>query len=355
VTGLAAPFVHEGVPVRVVFGVGARHRLADELDGLGLKKVVLIASASARAEADAMVAALDHRLTWRVDGVRQHVPAELAETVTADAIRVGADGIVSLGGGSATGLGKAVALSGLPLVAVPTTYSGSEMTPIWGITTGGRKETGRDLRVLPKTVLYDPELTYGLPPHITAASGMNAVAHCLEALWVAGASPLTEPIALDATRGLCASLPIAVAEPWDAKARGRALVAACQAGMALAGAGPGLHHKLCHVLGGRYDMPHAQTHAALLPHVVGFNEPALGSLAARMAVAVGTGRASTGVYDLAVGIGLTMALRELGMPEGAVEEVAAEVAAAPPANPRPVEETQLRALLRAAWEGDGPV
>ena len=354
-TGPAVPFVYEGVPVRVVFGAGARHGLAEELDGLGLKQVVLIASASSRTEADALVASLDHRLTWRVDGVRQHVPAELAETVTADAIRVGADGIVTLGGGSATGLGKAVALSGLPLVAVPTTYAGSEMTPVWGITTAGIKQTGRDLRVLPKTVLYDPELTYGLPPLVTAASGMNAVAHCLEALWAPGASPLTEPLALDAARGLCAALPIAVAEPWDAKARGRALVGACQAGVALAGAGAGLHHKLCHVLGGRYDLPHAQTHAALLPHVVAFNEPALGGLAARMAVAVGTGRASTGVYDLAAQLGLTMALGQLGMPESAIDEVAAEVAAAPPANPRPVEEAMLRSLLRAAWEGEGPV
>jgi maleylacetate reductase len=350
----AVPFTYEGVPVRVVFGAGARHGLAAELDALGLQQVVLIASDSSRTEADAMVASLEDRVTWRVGGVRQHVPSDLAETVTADAIRVGADGVVTLGGGSATGLGKAVALSGMPLVAVPTTYAGSEMTPIWGITTSGRKETGRDLRVLPRTVVYDPELTYGLPPLITAASGMNAVAHCLEALWAAGASPLTEPLALDATRALCAALPVAVAEPWDTKARGRALVGACQAGMVLAGAGPGLHHKMCHILGGRYDMPHAPTHAALLPHVVAFNEPVLGSLAARMAVAVGTGRASAGVYDLAVRMGLTMALGELGMPESAIDEVAAEVAAAPPANPRPVEEARLRSLLRAAWEGDGP-
>jgi maleylacetate reductase len=354
VTGPAAPFTYEGVPIRIVFGVGVRHGLADELDRLGLSQVVLIASESSRAEADAIVAALDHRLTWRVDGVRQHVPTELAQQVTDDVLRVGADGLVALGGGSATGLGKAVALSGLPLVAVPTTYSGSEMTPFWGITAGGRKEVGRDLRVVPKTVLYDPELTYRLPAHLTAASGMNALAHCLEALWAAGASPLTEPLALDAARSLCASLPVAVVEPWDTKARGRVLVGACQAGMVLAGAGTGLHHKLCHVLGGRYDMPHAQTHAALLAHVVGFNEPVLGSLSARMAVAVGAGRASTGVYDLAERMGLTMALGELGMPEAGIEEVAAEVAAAPPSNPRPVDEAALRSLLRAAWAGDGP-
>jgi maleylacetate reductase len=354
VTGPAHPFTHEGVPIRIVFGVGVRHGVAEELDRLGLSQVVLIASESSRDEANAMAAALDHRLTWRVDGVRQHVPTELAQEVTDDAIRVGADGVVTLGGGSATGLGKAVAVSGLPLVAVPTTYSGSEMTPFWGVTTGRHKEVGRDLSVVPKTVLYDPELTYRLPAHITAASGMNALAHCLEGLWAAGASPLTEPVALDAARALCGSLPVAVAEPWDAKARGRALVGACQAGMVLAGAGTGLHHKLCHVLGGRYDMPHAQTHAALLPHVVGFNEAVLGSLAARMAVAVGSGRASTAVYHLAVHMGLTMALGELGMPEEGIAEVAAEVAAAPPPNPRPVDEASLRSLLRAAWEGDGP-
>ena len=268
--------------------------------------------------------------------------------------RVGADGVVTLGGGSATGLGKAVARSGLPLVAVPTTYSGSEMTPFWGMTTDGRKQVGRDPLVLPRTVVYDPELTFGLPPLVTASSGMNALAHCLEALWAEGASPLSSPLALDGARALCEAVPAAVAEPWDPAVRSRALVGACQAGMALATAGAGLHHRLCHVLGGRFDMPHAETHAALLPHVVGFNEAVLGPMAAKMAIAVGSGRASTGVHDLAVRMGLCMSLSELGMPESAIAEVAAEVAANPPANPRPVEEAALRSLLHAAWEGDSP-
>ena len=348
-------FTHEGVPTRVVFGLGARHGLADELDRLGLSRVVLIASASLRAEADALVTLLEDRLTWRVDGVRRHVPTELAEKVTADAVLVGADGVVTIGGGSATGLGKAVALSGFPLVAVPTTYAGSEMTPVWGLTAGRRKQTGRNPQVLPKTVVYDPELTFGLPPSVTAASGLNAVAHCLEALWASGASPLSGPLALDGARALCEAVPAAIAEPREPKVRSRALVGACQAGMALATAGAGLHHRLCHVLGGRYDLPHAQTHAALLPHVVGFNEPALGGLAARMAIAVGAGRASSGLYDLGIRMGLCMALSELGMPEPAIAEVAAEVADDPPPNPRPVDEAALESLLRAAWEGDGPV
>jgi maleylacetate reductase len=346
------PFTYQGVPVRVVFGLGARRCVADELDRLGLGQVLLIATGSTRWAADAMAALLDDRLTWRVNGVRRHVPVELVEQVSADAQRVGADGVVTLGGGSATGLGKALARAGLPLVAVPTTYAGSEMTPIWGMTTDGRKETGRDDRVLPKTVVYDPELTYGLPPLVTAASGMNALAHCLEALWSAGANPFTSPLALEATRTLVEAIPVCVAQPENPRPRSRALVAAGQAGMALATAGAGLHHRLCHVLGGRYDLPHAETHAALLPHVVAFNEPALGPLAARMAVAVGAGRASTGLHDLAVRLGLEASLRALGMPEGAIGEVAAEVADDPPPNPRPVDEAGLRYILRAAWEGD---
>lgn len=348
------PFTYDGVAVRIVFGLGARRRLAEELDRLGLARVVLIATASSRPEADALAGGLEHRLTWRVDGVRQHVPADLVEEVAADVARVGADGVVTLGGGSATGLGKALARSGLPLVAVPTTYAGSEMTTMWGVSTGGRKETGRDLNVLPKTVVYDPELTYGLPPLTTAASGMNAVAHCLEALWAPGMSPLSAPLALDGARALCEALPAALAEPRSEKARSRALVGACQAGMAIATGGTGLHHRLCHLLGGRYDLPHAQTHAALLPHVVAFNEPALGPMAARMAVAVGAGRASTGLYELCTRMGLEPALSELGMPEAAIDEVAAEVAARPPANPRAVDEGGLRSLLREAWRGEPP-
>ena len=338
----------------MVFGAGSRRTLAEELDRLGLDQVVLIASGSARAEADALAQLLDHRLTWRVDGVRRHVPKELAEEVGEDARRVGADGVVTLGGGSATGLGKAVARAGLPLVALPTTYAGSEMTPIWGMTAGGRKVTGRDMLVLPKTVVYDPELTFSLPPRTTAASGMNALAHCLEALWAAGASPLSGPLAVEGARALVESLPAAVAEPTDPRARSRALVGACQAGMALATAGTGLHHRICHVLGGRYDLAHAETHAAVLPHVVAFNEPAIGALAARLAVAVGAGRASTGLHELAHRLGLRVSLAELGMPEAGIVDVAAEIAADPPPNPRPVDEPGLQALLRAAWEGDGP-
>jgi maleylacetate reductase len=348
------PFTYEGVPVRVVFGPGARRGLAGELDRLGLSRVVLIASGSSRAVADELAGVLDHRLTWRVDGVRRHVPADVVEQVAADAARVGADGVVTIGGGSATGLGKALARGGLPLLAVPTTYAGSEMTPLWGTTSGGLKRTGRDPAVLAKAVVYDPELTRSLPAVVTAASGMNALAHCLEALWSAGASPLSTPLALEGARALCEAIPAAVSDPGNLAVRSRALAGACQAGMALATAGAGLHHRLCHVLGGRFDLPHAETHAVVLPHVVAFNEPVLGALASRMAVAVGGGRASTGLYDLVVRLGLPTGLSALGMPEAGVDEVAAEVCADLPPNPRVLDEAGLRSILRSAWDGDSP-
>lgn len=345
-----ASFIHEGAPVRIVFGVGARHRLVDELDRLGLSQVVLIASGSSRSEADSLVRQLDHRLTWRIDGVRQGAPAELVEQVTADAIRVGADAVVTIGGGSATGVGKAVALSGLPLLALPTTYAGWEMTPVWGVTTGRGRETGWDLLALPRTVVYDPELTLSLPPPVTAASGMSALAHCLEALWVAGAGPLSAPLALDGARALAETLPAAVTDPLDLVTRCRVLVGACQAGLALASAGAGLHHRICQVLGGRFGLPYAQTHAVVLPHVVAFNETVLGPLAARMAVAVGAGRASAGLHDLVARLGLPMSLAELGLAEEAIPQVAADVMDHPPANPRRVDDSALRSILRAAWQ-----
>lgn len=348
-------FTYESLAVRVVFGPGARRGAAAELDRLDLAHVLVVATASCRQAADAVVADLDHRVTWRIDGVRRHVP-EASVDGACDAVATAeADGIVTIGGGSATGLGKAVALrTGLPLVALPTTYAGSEMTPVYGVTTATGKHVGRDLRVLPRAVMYDPELTLTLPPAVTAASGMNAMAHCVEALWAPGASPLTSPVALDATRALAETLPGLMAEPHDLRARTRALAAACQAGMSFAVAGSGLHHRLCHAVAGRYDLPHAETHAVVLPHVVAFNEPALGGTAARVAVAVGAGRASTGLHTLAARLGLPAGLAELGMPESAVDEVVAEVAASPPPNPRPADEEALRAIVRAAWAGDPP-
>ena len=230
---------------------------------LGLRRPLVIAGRSQAAHADRLLAAVG--AGGSIIGVRVHVPAAHAEVARARATELAADCLVSIGGGSAVGLAKAVALShGLPIAAVPTTYAGSELTTVWGITEEGRKTTGRDPGVAPRLVVYDPELTYDLPAAVTAASCMNAVAHCVEALWAAGATPLTDAAAAEGLRRLAAGMRASLERPRDPAARATALAGAWLAGEAFA-AGGALHHKLCHVLGGMFDLPHAELHAALLP------------------------------------------------------------------------------------------
>jgi maleylacetate reductase len=340
---------------RVLFGPGALARVPEESSNLGMTAVVLVASGSAKPHADELAAALGRRLAARIDGVAQHVPEQLAAEALRLAGEAGADGLVSIGGGSATGLAKAVALRApLPIVAVPTTYAGSEMTPVWGITAQGRKRTGRDPAVLPRTVVYDPLLTLSLPPAVTAASGMNAAAHCVEALYAAGAGPLTTLAAEEGLRALAAALPRCVDAPGDGDARGRALYGAWLAGLALGGAAAGVHHKTCHVLGGTFGLPHAETHAALLPHAAAFNAAAAPAAMARVARALGAGDAAGGLWDLASRTGAPTSLRSLGLRAEDVEAAAELVAAAAPPNPRPVDAAGVAAMLRAAWSGRRP-
>jgi maleylacetate reductase len=259
-----------------------------------------------------------------------------------------------------------------PLVAVPTTYSGSEMTPVYGIT-GREKRTVRDLLALPKVVVYDPELTVGLPARVSASSGFNALAHAIEGLYAPGANPVTTMWAVESIGVLAASLPTVVEAPTDVDARGDALYGAYLAGAVLAAAGTALQHKLAHVLGGRFGLNHADTHAVLLPHVAAYNAPAADAALGRAASAVAGlasvpctqdlagardplhGTVGGALYDLAVEVGAPTRLAELGMPEDGLDEAAAAgVAAVGITNPRPVDEISLRALLRAAHEGRRP-
>ena len=213
---------------------------------------------------------LGGRLAGVFTGVRPHVPAAVAQAARQEAAAAGADALLSIGGGSATGTAKAVALAtGLPVIAVPTTYAGSEVTPVWGITEGARKTTGTDLRVLPRLVIYDPELTLGLPPGLSAASGLNAMAHCVEAFWAPRRNPVSSLAAGEGIRALAGALPLVGTAPADLGVRSSLLYGAYLAGSAFAVAGSGLHHKICHVLGGRYDLPHAQMHAIVLPSRAG--------------------------------------------------------------------------------------
>jgi maleylacetate reductase len=257
-------------------------------------------------------------------------------------------------------MAKAVALElGLPILAVPTTYAGSEMTSIWGLTENSRKTTGRDLKVLPKTVIYDPELTVSLPVDISAASGMNALAHLVEALYSPGISPISFMQAQEGIRALAVALPKVVAEPSDLQARGDALYGAWLAGWALGTTGMGVHHKICHVLGGAYNLPHAPMHSAVLTYVTAFNndfapEAMKAIVQAFTDAGMSVSSAADGVWQLATSIGAPVSLASVGFDPAFVDEAAQLVVDAKPINPRPVDLDGIRELLRAASEGSPP-
>jgi alcohol dehydrogenase class IV len=358
-------FAYEALPGRIVFGAGAsRERLVDEVQRLGAGRVLLVASEREKTLAEEIAAPLVDRVATIFTDVRPHVPVEVADAARETARRLEVDCLLSVGGGSTTGTAKAVALKlGLPIVAVPTTYAGSEVTPIWGMTEGQRKTTGRSLDVLPRVVIYDPELTFTLPPSISGPSGMNAMAHCVEALYASGANPVTSLVAEEGIRALARGLPAVVEEPGGIEGRSEALYGAYLAGSALAAAGVGIHHKICHVLGGAYDLPHAEMHTVILPHAVAFNEEAIPEIMGRVARALGEasdgalGRegAATGLYDLAKGIGAPTALKDIGMEKEDLDEaVALCLEAVPEDNPRPVDEAGVRAILAGAYVGLPP-
>ncbi len=274
---------------------------------------------------------------------RMHVPAEVAERARAEADRLEVDGLVAVGGGSAIGLAKAVALtSGRPIVAVPTTYAGSEMTAVWGLTEGAAKRTGRDVRVLPASVVYDPELTLGLPVDVSVTSGFNALAHAVEALYAPDRSPIVSLMAAEGIRSLTLALPEIVSAAADLGARTKALYGAWLCGACMGATTMSLHHRLCHALGGTLDLPHAPTHTVVLPHVLAFNQAAVPQVPAGP------------LWELAGRLGAPRSLGALGMRESDIDLVADQVTAAPYTNPRPVTRDALVALLHDAWSGAAP-
>lgn len=349
------PFVHESLPQRVVFGTGRLAEVPRELEALSLHRVLLVATRSAKGPADDLAADLGPRLAGRIHEVAQHVPAADVDGAVALARECAADGLVTVGGGSATGLGKAAAVAtGLPLVAVPTTYSGSEATPVFGVT-GTHKRTGRDPRALPRIVVYDPALTTSMPAQVTATSGLNAVAHCAEAIWASTAEPVGDLCATEGLHALSVSLPYAVRRPDDLVARTNALYGAYLAGCAMAAAGTALHHTLCHVIGGTHRLGHGDVHAVLLPYVAAYNAPAAPDAMARIAAALGTTDAPSGLRALAEALGAPTGLGSLGLPRQALDDVVERtMATLGDRNPRPVDPGSLRRLLDDAYAGTPP-
>jgi len=342
---MLASFVHDIPGQRVVFAPGAVARVGDEAARLGLNQTLVIATPGSGARLGGrLVAILGARAAGLHAQAVLHVPKSVAEAGVAAAR--GADGLIAAGGGAAIGLAKIIARDlGLPIIAVPSTYSGSEATAIWGLSDGERKFTGKDARVLPRTIVYDPELTLALPASVSAASGMNAIAHCVEALWVPDRTPFLMALASDALHRFAVYLPRVVADGADLVGRTQCLAAAWLAGLVLA-SGTALQHKLAHVLGG-LGLPHAETHAIILPHVTRFNLAAAQEARVRLAAALG-GEGADRLAEMLRGFPIPQRLTEVGFDRRKTDFVAQEIAAMGISVPRKISGEDVRKLLAAA-------
>ncbi len=354
-----APFIYEAAPSRVVFGVGGLEKAPEEIDRLGAKRVLILTTPGRKKLGEELAARLGAKAAEVFSAAVMHVPAETAEAGRAEASGLQADCYIAIGGGSATGLAKAIAVvTGNPILAIPTTYSGSEMTPTWGLTERGIKKTMRDARARPKTAIYDPALTTSMPAALSATSGMNAIAHCVEALYSHEASPIVSLIAEEGIRALAKSLPVVVKEPSNMEARSLAFYGAWLGGTSLGAVSMALHHKLCHVLGGAFNLPHAETHTVLLPHATAYNAAAAPEAMKRIARALGlkggADSAAQGLRDLESAMGTPLSLESIGMKREGLDHAAELAVKTPFYNPRKLTTEGLRTLLEDAFEGRPP-
>ncbi|MFM8467994.1 MAG: maleylacetate reductase [Oxalobacteraceae bacterium] len=351
-------FVYNGQPSRVVFGAGSLAHLEREVQLLGANRALVLCTPEQQPLAEAIAERLGARAAGMYPKAVMHVPADTAAAAVDEARRLGADCALAVGGGSTTGLGKAIALqSSMPILAVPTTYAGSEMTPIWGMTEQGVKKTGRDPRVLPRTVIYDPELTLSLPVSLSVTSGMNAIAHAAEGLYAQDSNPVMDLMAEEGIRALAEALPKIKSDAADLSARSSALYGAWLCGTVLGNVGMALHHKLCHTLGGTLNLPHAEVHTVVLPHAISYNASAAPEAMRRIERALRSDDAALGLYQLAKDNDAPVALRDIGMKSEDIDRVVQIAVQNPYWNPRPVNPEAsgaLRDLLQRAWEGAPP-
>lgn len=348
-------FVYRASPARVLFGSGTLARLPEEVAALDLERVLVLATPHQEAQARDIVALLGGRSAGLFAGAIMHTPVGVTEEAMRVVAESRADGMVSLGGGSTIGLGKAIAWrTDLPQIVIPTTYAGSEMTPILGETADGAKVTRSGPKILPETVIYDVDLTLTLPPALSGTSGINAIAHAVEALYAPDRNPIVSLMALEGIAALARALPKIAADPQDREARSDALYGAWLCGTCLGAVGMALHHKLCHTLGGSFDLPHAETHTVVLPHALAYNAPAVPEAITRLSETLGSDNPARALYDLAGKVGATRALRDLGMAEQAIDEAVDRALANPYRNPQPLDRDAIRSLIARAWNGEPP-
>lgn len=349
-------FAYEALPGRVVFGPGTIARLPEVIATVGGTRALLLSTPAQAEQAQRACAVAGDRIVGHFADATMHTPVAVTERALAMLAETQADCVVSFGGGSTIGLGKALALrSDVAQVAVPTTYAGSEMTPVLGETRDGRKATQRSLSVLPEAVIYDVDFTVSLPVAVSATSGLNAIAHAVEGLYARDTNPVIALYAEAAIRSFATALPRIVDAPDDIAARGEALKAAWLCGMVLATTQMALHHKLCHTLGGAFNLPHAETHSVILPHALAYNAPVVPEAIGVMRRALGSDDPVAALVDLARRIGAPTALRDIGMPESGIEVAVEEAVGNPYWNPRPIEREGIRALITRAYAGDAPL
>ena len=346
-------FVYVTHAMRVRFQRGCRTRVVEEAEFLGLENVMVLATPAQENQAAEISDSLGKRSAGVLAVARMHTPIDVTERAVEVLSKVGADGTAAIGGGSTIGLGKAIALrTGIPQIAIPTTYAGSEMTPILGQTKDGVKSTLRDLRVIPASVLYDVECTLTLPAAASSNSGLNAIAHAVEGLYSRDRNPISKLQCVDAVRTMINALPIIAKQPGDIEARQKAQYGAFLCGLALGQSGMALHHKLCHVLGGAFELPHAETHAVILPYAAEFNAEAEGLGPIRDLF--GNTGIGAGFWDFARLLGAPASLAEIGMPEDGIETAADLSVASPYWNPRSFGREDMLDLIRSAFDGARP-
>lgn len=351
-------FVYNAQAARVLFGAGTLAQVEPEAQLLNMQRALVLCTPEQTAGAQRVAVLLGGKAIGVYGKAVMHVPIEAARAACDEARRLKADGLVAFGGGSTTGLAKAIALeTGLPILAIPTSYAGSEMTSIYGITDGGIKKTGKDPKVLPRTVIYDPELTMSLPPGLSITSGMNALAHAAEGLYAQDRNPMTRLMAMEGIASLAVALPLVRTTSDHIEGRALALYGAWLCGSVLGSVGMALHHKLCHTLGGSFNLPHAEVHTVVLPHALAFNASAAAQAMADLAQSLRVSNGPLGVYLLAKNNGAAVALKDIGMKASDLDPAADLAVRQPYWNPRPfgpAQRDEIRELLQRAFDGDPP-
>ena len=351
---MAQSFNYQGNNARIVFANGSSAQIASHVEELGCRRALILSTPHRAGNVELLAERLGPLCVGTFCGATMHTPVDVTDRAVAKAAEFKADCVVSLGGGSTTGLGKAIAYrTDIDQIVIPTTYAGSEVTPILGQTENGSKTTLRSPRVLPEVVIYDPELTLGLPVDVSVTSGLNAIAHAAEGLYAADRNPIASLMATEGMRALKEALPVIVARPRDPEARAKALYGAWLCGTVLGQVAMALHHKICHTLGGSFDTPHAGTHAVMLPHTVGFNAVAVPDLLLPVTEVFG-GSPGQALYDFAKSVGSPMTLKGFGLSEGDLDRAAEIATKSPYPNPRPIDRASIRSLLQSAWQGERP-